>query len=424
MLIINLIGFILFLKNYRNHNIICFEFFFSLVYLIVSYSFFFISTENIAGLGSILVVDYLSYSGDIFYKKAILISGLGYLFFILGCIFSYNSNLKEITNTYQYNKWIEKVFLYISLFTFVLFLMFDYKQFMTLYSDTPDNYTISYVLWFNMAYLNYLIVVFMNAKAQGITNLNNLIKEYPLAIISFCFLMFIYLISGHRTNVIGLILPFFFLYSFCIHQLSVKFIILSCIIGFTFMIFIGSVRSGQDFNFQNKTSSELLIDFTGASVATPFFIQYVTENGITYGSNYLIKTLSAIPFLAGFYKSMNTNISPDSFVTYTKFFMDTGSGIGMGTSLVGDMYYSFALPGVIILMFILGYIVSILYRKAYERENISIYVIICIVVLLSQSYFMPRNDLVSFIRPVTFQCISYFFINYMYKKLHPLEDME
>ena len=96
--------------------------------------------------------------------------------------------------------------------------------------------------------------------------------------------------------------------------------------------------------------------------------------------------------------------------------MSTGSGIGMGTSLIGDLYYSFGLPGIVVLMFILGYIVSTLFKKIVYGGNYSPYILICIAVLMSQSYFMPRNDYFSFIRLIAFQCLFYYIVSHIIHK--------
>ena len=414
-LFINVIGLLWFLKKYRYENIVCFELFFSIVFFLVTYSLFFITPYKIAGWGATMAVDHLSYTGDNFYKLATLYSSLGYLMFLLGATQAYNKKIySEPYNINKCNKRIEKTFLLFSIITFLFFIIFDYKEFVSLYQDTPDAYSTSYISWFSMMYLNYLICVFINARTAKITSINKFIKQYPACIISFILLEFLYLSSGHRTQAIGLFLPFIFLFSHCIKKLSGKAILMLCVVGFFVLIIIGQTRSGNGFNA--TTLGEFLIDFSGASVATSFFLQYVSDNGITFGTNYLIKILGAVPFLAGFCLSLGLKVEPDSFITYTDFFMSTGSGIGMGTSLIGDLYYSFGLPGIIILMFILGYIVSILFKKIVDGGNYSPYILICIAVLMSQSYFMPRNDYVSFIRPLAFQCLFYYIVSHIMQK--------
>ena len=415
-LLINVVGLVWFLKKYRKDNIVCFELFFSIVFFLVTYSLFFITPDKIAGWGATMAVDYLSYTEDTYYYKlATLYSSLGYLMFLLGATQTYSKRIYNESHTiYRCNKKIENTFLLFSIATFSLFLIFDYKEFVSLYQDTPDAYSTSYVLWFSMMYLNYLICVFINARTAKITSTKEFIKQYPICVISFILLELLYLSSGHRTQAIGLFLPFIFLFSHCIKKLSDKMILTLCIVGFFVLVIIGQTRTGNGFNA--TTLGEFLIDFSGASVATPFFLQYVSDNGITFGSNYLIKILGAVPFLAGFCLSIGLKVEPDSFVTYTDFFMSTGSGIGMGTSLIGDLYYSFGLPGIIVLMFILGYIVSTLFKKIVDGGNFSPYILICIAVLMSQSYFMPRNDYFSFIRLIAFQSLFYYIVSYIMRK--------
>ena len=226
-LLINVVGLVWFLKKYRKDNIVCFELFFSIVFFLVTYSLFFITPDKIAGWGATMAVDYLSYTEDTYYYKlATLYSSLGYLMFLLGATQTYSKRIYNESHTiYRCNKKIENTFLLFSIATFSLFLIFDYKEFVSLYQDTPDAYSTSYVLWFSMMYLNYLICVFINARTAKITSTKEFIKQYPICVISFILLELLYLSSGHRTQAIGLFLPFIFLFSHCIKKLSDKMIL-------------------------------------------------------------------------------------------------------------------------------------------------------------------------------------------------------
>ncbi len=406
-LMLNITALVLFMKKYRKEQIICFELFFSIIFLIITYSLYFVSLDEVAGYGANLVIDFLSVTGLTYYKKATLLSSIGYLSFMYGSSMPYAKNRLVSTRTpIRYNKKIEFIFLSLSVITFSLFMIYDYEDFKALYTDTPDNYHVSYVMWFTMMYITYMVVCFRNASALGINKFKSLFKKMPLLIISFFSLEILFMSAGHRTQAIGFALPFAFLYSIYVSKLSGKKVFALCLIGFLFMVFIGQTRKGDV--YEVSSLGEFVIDFTGPSTATPFFIQYVEQNGISWGTNYFIKLLAVIPFMAGLYVLFGLPYSPDSFIVFTGSFMNAGTGIGMGTSLIGDIYYTFGFPGVVLLMSLLGYIASNLYKQIVENKDISPYIIICFAVIMSQSYFMPRSDYMAFLRPIALQCLFYF----------------
>ena len=75
------------------------------------------------------------------------------------------------------------------------------------------------------------------------------------------------------------------------------------------------------------------------------------------------QTLSIIPFFQSIILSFvsKDNFAPKSSKFFTESFMDSTQG-GLGTALIGDIYYSFGIVGVIILMFLIGLLVNKLSR--------------------------------------------------------------
>ncbi len=154
----------------------------------------------------------------------------------------------------------------------------------------------------------------------------------------------------------------------------------------------------------------LFRDFLTASLATPFFVEYVDSYGITYGSNYLLHLTAIIPFLSGFIVTLGFKPAPLSYNVFTNTVLEDVY-TGLGTSLVGDVYYTFGLVGSAVAFYLLGYIVSWLYRRLIFEGSQSMYELISYVVLMSSSFFMPRNDLLSYLRTVALLCIVYYIMN-------------
>lgn len=70
----------------------------------------------------------------------------------------------------------------------------------------------------------------------------------------------------------------------------------------------------------------------------------------------LLQLASIVPFMQSFILLFipRSSLALSSSTMFTNSFMDSTQG-GMGTALIGDIYYTFGVIGVIILMFLLGY---------------------------------------------------------------------
>jgi len=70
---------------------------------------------------------------------------------------------------------------------------------------------------------------------------------------------------------------------------------------------------------------------------------------------------------------------------------------GLGTHVIGDLYYTFGFSGVVIAMFVMGIIVSYLTERIIYRKQFNLVSVLFFIVLTSQSFFFSR---VEFFRPV------------------------
>ena len=88
---------VLFLKEYRRENPLCFELFFSIVYFISAfyYQFFYIVSSSEITIRDTIYYNYKSYAGSV-----IRLYMIGYLFYLLGATM-YKKN-KYITQKYKY----------------------------------------------------------------------------------------------------------------------------------------------------------------------------------------------------------------------------------------------------------------------------------------------------------------------------------
>ena len=131
-------------------------------------------------------------------------------------------------------------------------------------------------------------------------------------------------------------------------------------------------------------------------------MEYHDNFGINYGKTFLMNILSAVPKGQYIFLQITGWVSDDisSAGLITKQFFDNNPNmdrIGLGTNLIGDIYISFGLFGVIVLMYLLGVFVSYSYMRA-QRGDALFLLVYCI--LFAESIMMTRSSYLGVIRPL------------------------
>ncbi|MBQ3176010.1 MAG: oligosaccharide repeat unit polymerase [Bacteroidales bacterium] len=253
------------------------------------------------------------------------------------------------------------------------------------------------------------------SKAGLIPRLMNIIL-FPLTIFSTIFILYDksyvrqnkwYFVFGivslalmtTGTRTLPLMLMSVVFYIFCnTRKISRVSIFVILLMGVFLMSFVGQVRSSgildaREFNIFEQSSvgyiekmADLIINNRNLYV----FYDYVQEHGINYGLTMLSTILSPIPFLQSVFVRI-TGI-PDVLLNSATFstFLTLGSrpSLGLGTNLVGDVYLSFGLLGVVVLFYFLGYFVNNIRQKAYAG---SLYSTIAYFVMIADCIYSCRS---------------------------------
>lgn len=188
---------------------------------------------------------------------------------------------------------------------------------------------------------------------------------------------------------------------------SIKVFVL-ILAGYTFMVYIGLTRSGDVGGDLGKDSLFLtfVYDFVSANGANSFLIDYVDKYGTTGGSNMILQAASIVPFLQSIILLFISKdaFAPNSSKLFTESFMDSSQG-GLGTALIGDIYYSFGIVGVVLLMFLIGLVVNKL-----SRAHNSPYAMSLLIVLAGNALFAPRVEYCYILRSLSFTIIFLYLI--------------
>ncbi len=185
------------------------------------------------------------------------------------------------------------------------------------------------------------------------------------------FICCVFLYVGSRGIALS-IFSLFFYYLYERYQFSLTSIIIIVVIGVFLFAAIGDYRVGQEtgdvISDSNVGVFEVAEDFIVNSRNLYALYTYVQENSITYGISSLSYILAVIPFSQSVVSNL-FGIPPymmRSEMVTTATAISEDSSLGLGTHIVGDVYVSFGLLGVILLFYFLGYIIRYSRRKMQE----------------------------------------------------------
>ena len=291
------------------------------------------------------------------------------------------------------------------LMVFMFFMATGGMNVILMYSGDIDreDANIGTLLYWILSYSVAVFVSFSSAKFSKSRNvLSNTLKLNKLFLVNTVIIIVFLLLSGYRSQAMQIIIPLLICYSIYVKKISAKIFFMILIVGMVIMVVIGMTRSGGDVE-NNVTMLYYFRDFNAANASLGFFVDEVSRNGVTGGSNYIPQTLSIIPFLqsiVGSFIDFNYFALPSSRY-YTGVF---DSESGLGTNIIGDIYYTFGLVGVISVMFIMGMFCSYLSQKKNK------YVFLMYLIFTGNSIFAARVELLYVVRMLTWGCIILFAI--------------
>lgn len=396
-----------YLYKYRKNQLICFELFFAISFYLCSFL-------------TPYIFPYInSFSGRIFIDtpynqvKVYGVSFIGYCLYFYGLLSYNNKNInKDLRFDISFNMKSIAYSNILCLFFIFVFYITGGSRLLTLYSDSASNLNQRFGVWgeyMNYAMYAYMIttvITFMNLKGK-IFNLNSLFKNIPLLYyINTILLVLPLLISGLRSSTVQLLIPMLMMYGIAIKQLKPFKVLGIILIGYIVMLFIGMTRLGDTSIQNNNTNISYFLDFIPANGANSFFIDYVDNNGFTGGSNMLMQLISIIPFMQSFVLIFidHNDLAPVSSAFFTDSFMNSTQG-GLGTGLIGDIYYSFGFIGILLLMFVLGLLVRLL-----SNNKKSPYSLVMSMVLSGNAFFAPRVEYCFILRSLAYVSILMWFI--------------
>lgn len=218
-------------------------------------------------------------------------------------------------------------------------------------------------------------------------NRRHLISPLLITAISIVILLMLY--AGNRTLASQLALPIIGLYTLYFKDIGKLKFFVFVVIGTVFMWLIQFTRTGEQVESIEK-GSEFIRDLTIPTRSTYSCMEYIEQFGHTWGHNLLGGLIGIIPSLE---RLLVLTIGLDSrslgsAEILTDYTLGPDPYVGLGTNIIADCFLSFDIFGVIILLFVLGYLVN---WSQYRAQLLNYYSMIVYSCFMSFSVFLART---------------------------------
>ncbi len=359
-----------YLFTFRKANLLCFEFIFLAVYFLGMFFEELIPDEildffiGVGGSRLYMITD------PIIIYKSFLSQMIGYLIFLFGC---YKANTKKYVkqnNTIVNNSNLSSIgtIVYVLVAIILLFLVYYYVTGVFnswfAYSDESilNEERNQGVARLTDLTLTVTVLELLRLNKRGVSNFLGFLRHTnKLYILEVLFISSLLLLSGNRNEMLLIFLPVVVGYSVFIKKISNRLLLVGICIGILVMIFSGLTRQSGDLLGAQFDLISSVQDFSLVGVDCTYLIKYTDSHDYIYFANFPLFILSGIPFIGPLIiHTMDLGFMSSSRLTTLAM---SSNGTGLGTSLVGDLYYNGGILFVILFMFLFGYLVSYLYNK-------------------------------------------------------------
>lgn len=390
-----------YLLLYRSNSLFCFESFFLFIYILSTF-FNEIVIENLPDSSVVSAAFFnTSFSSNI-ENKGLLLDTICLVSFLLSSVNVNEKPLNGLTrNGFLINRNLTPSIYILSLFigVYILYLWrsgvistwFQYVQDIANYSNTE-------IVFLTMMFLALTSLEFSRLSGVKCRSMSDFFKEVnKLYLFEILFISFLLLISGNRNECLLIILPMLICYHIFIKPFDNKQFIIVLIVGVVLMAAIGLTRQTGSFSSLDKDAIsiyEVTRDFASVDNNTKYLIDYTDRSSPVGIKNAMLCLFSSVPFLGGLITSV-TGLENDTRTTeLTTQGMQVSSNMdsGLGTSLLGDLYYTGGGIFAISFMYLFGFLIAILYRRFTLEKKYSIWYLVVYLFMFSNVIYVLRAE--------------------------------
>ena len=313
----------------------------------------------------------------------------GTIIFSLGVQSYYLGSLAvkhKILNTANWEK-INTFYLSISVVLLsILFIAFGgYDYFRNMYKNAVQLELghISQI----MILLQSFFIVLISSEIYNIKGNENY-KFNKITLIAISIIILLMLLAGNRTFASQLLLPIIVLFAIFKKNIGAIRFIAFIIVGIVFMWIIQMYRLGYKIEKPSNYGA-VISDLVIPARNNYLCIEYVNKYEYTYGRNMSGGLIASFPSLERILNSFGVDTSTlGSAEVFTYYTLGKSPPLGLGTTIIADIYLSFGVPGVIIMMFLLGYYTK---NLEYKTLQLSYYSIVSYAAITSYAIFWVRT---------------------------------
>ena len=401
-IVVFLITAILYFLSERRGNILCFELMFLPVYFVgMFYNEIIMSNidDVIFGIGGSLSS---AVTQPEYLLKSQTIQMIGYISFMLGCICANSRFLPSLSGrtfkeeylTINYNV---IVFILSLILLGVIVLMYLRGLFNTWFayseglSEEERNLGLGLITPLcTMA----TVAEFSYLGKSGVSSLKVFLKKVnKLYFIEIMGISFLLIISGNRNEMLLIFLPFVVAFSVFIKKIKDSIVLIGLFVGIVLMIVIGLTRTGTVFNPSVIDLYDMSEDYSLVGQDCTYLIKYTDEKGPLLFSEFPQIVLSGIPFVGPrVIEALGLGFEKQSPHITTKGMSSPTSNTGLGTSLIGDLYYNAYLPFVVIYLILFGYFVSKLHKRFTVEKQYNMQLLLIYLYITSNGVYYVREQ--------------------------------
>ncbi|MCK9209158.1 MAG: oligosaccharide repeat unit polymerase, partial [Salinivirgaceae bacterium] len=340
--------------------------------------------------------------------KATALALIGFNAYLVGVSFGINNTVyPEIKN--KINLRTIEIFLNVILFFIFIWVLFIVGL-PFLKGTYGATYKISSGLQILFQVLISISIVFAFYTKSYSGNIVNFIKKFSKSVL-LCLLLFllIFIFSGDRGPAIQVMLLSLVGFSLFVKPMKMRSFIILALIGMLTLTFISyartqtkddkSVSLSKGFKYIKLDSffdigMDLIVNNRNLYVG----YEYANKNGFSYGKSMSYNIFAPFPMVPSLYTKLFFNSTPEELATATIITKESKMTYGVGTNVIVDLYMNFGVFGVVIFMYILGFIVSWLQFKAVYTNSLNY--IIAYVIFVSLAIYIPRSTIFDPLRPV------------------------
>lgn len=405
-----------YMYKYKKDNLLCFELFFSISFWLACFFAVFVmdSIES-----PIVMKQMYGFNNTLLYRSCTL-SMLGYLFYMLGLCLKNKKQNDLRFYTIRQNPSINKTLNIVTAFCIVLFFLLGGYNFINTYDQSVSSLGMDSsgfgkfesALTFSIIFLNISTVSnIISLKRDDYNTLRSFIGKINKLFLFNVLIMSVFLLMcGYRSGAMQIVIPFIAILSINkILSTRLSFLIMG--LGVCLLVIVGLLRSGNSSISEIGQDMSLALffrDFTSANSALPSLIEYVDINGAANYRNTISQILAIFPFLQTIFFGAfgNDMLMISSSQLYTQKISHSYYS-GLGTNLIGDLYYTGGFLCVLVFMFLLGRIIS------YISQSRNKYVLVIWMTMLGNAVFMARVEYFYIARKCALGVILYWLITFL-----------